>query len=94
MLNNPAGEEKLLLRALEIDPDLTDARSRYSQFLVERNTPEAAAEALKQLHEVRKRLNSSELWEREAQALWLLGREEEAARAHAIYRDRMNANRP
>ena len=62
---NSAQEEVHLLRALKLNPRAEGCRSRYSQFLVEQNRPK---EALEQLEIVRRRLNSNELWQREAEA--------------------------
>lgn len=86
----PDEEEKHLLRALEIDPRATGCRSRYSELLVELNRP---AEALEQLRLVRLRLNSSELYEREARAHLALGQSEQADRAWAEYVGRVWAVR-
>lgn len=74
----PGVEEDHLLAALRYDPWATGCRSRYSEFLVERGRP---AEALHQLEIVRQRLNSSELFDREARALMQLGRPKEAQEA-------------
>lgn len=80
-----AKEEEHLVRALEIDPWATGARSRYSEFLVEQNRAE---EALEQLALVRRRLNSSELYDRESRALAQLGRIQEAKDAWLKFQDR------
>lgn len=83
---NPAAEETHILRALALNPWATGCRSRYVEFLLEQNRP---AEALAQLGRVRQRLNSRELWQREARALQALGRQEEAARAYQEYIQRL-----
>ena len=80
---NSAQEEVHLLRALELNPRAEGCRSRYSQFLVEQNRPK---EALEQLEIVRRRLNSNELWQREADAWDQLGEFDKAARARRTYR--------
>jgi len=78
----PELEEKHLVRALELNPYAVGARSRYGEFLLEQRRPE---DALEQIALVRKRLNSRELWEREARAFDMLGRKEEAREAWAVY---------
>lgn len=78
----PDLEEKHIRNALAWNPWATGCRSRYVEFLLEQNRPR---EALIQLAKVRERLNSRELWEREARALQALGREEEAAEAYRKY---------
>jgi O-antigen ligase len=83
---NPALEERHILRALALNPWATGCRSRYVEFLLEQNRP---AEALQQLDLVRRRLNSRELWEREARALHALGRSAEAEAAYAEYLRRL-----
>ena len=79
-----------ILRALELNPRATGCRSRYAEFLVEQSRP---AEALEQLAIVRERLNSSELWDREARALLQLGRRAEALQAWETYLSRVWAAR-
>ena len=86
LLGRPEGEERLLRRALQLDPWATGVRSRYSEFLVEQGRGE---EALAQLRRVRRRLDSTELFDREARALDLLGRVEEADAARKQYWDRL-----
>ena len=59
--------ESHYVMALDIDPEASDIRSAYSAWLInERHRPEAG---LAQLEIVRRRLNSPELYEREARAL-------------------------
>ena len=65
-------------RIIAIDPAMTNARSRYSDWLIKQGR---AAEGLAELQEVRRRLNSNELWEREARGLEALGKKEEALKA-------------
>jgi O-antigen ligase len=68
---------------LEIDPDAVDLRSRYSAVLIDRfGEP---AEGLAQLATVRERLNSSELYLREAKGLEQLGKTKEAEAAYRRY---------
>jgi len=74
--------EEHFRRALRLDPDAQDVRSRFSVFLLEQNRPE---EALAEIARVRERLNSNELWAREAQALAALGREQEAVEHYETY---------
>ena len=62
--------------AFDLYRNATDCRSHYSQWLVEQGRYH---EALEHLKIVRERLNSNELWVREARALRGLGREEKAA---------------
>ncbi len=81
--SDPANEEIALQKALRLNPWATGARSRYVELLLEQQKP---AEALDQLALVRKRLNSRELWEREARALAMLGRDDEAREALAVFR--------
>lgn len=80
------GEELHMARALQLNPWATGCRSRYVEFLLERERPE---EALAQLELVRKRLNSRELWQREARALGLLGRTAEAEEKYQVYLSRL-----
>jgi hypothetical protein len=79
---DPRGEEEHILKALRWNPWATGCRSRYVEFLLEQNRP---TDALIQLARVRKRLNSRELYQREARALQALGREQEAAEAYQAY---------
>lgn len=81
-----AREEHHYRRALRLDPWATDCRSRYSEFLIEQNRP---MEALEQLDRVRARLNSRELWEREARAWSALGEGEKARQAYAVFWNRL-----
>jgi O-antigen ligase len=81
----PLHEERHLRNALQLDPWATGARSRYSELLVEMNRPE---EALAQIKIVRRRLNSSELYDRESRALAQLGRVQEAKDAWLKFQDR------
>lgn len=73
-------------RALELDANATGCRSRFSAWLVEQGQYE---ESLDQLAEVRKRLNSNELWMRQAQALVGLKRPQEAQAAAKTYYERV-----
>lgn len=79
---HPELEEKHILKALAWNPWATGCRSRYVELLLEQNRPK---DALIQLKKVRKRLNSRELWQREARALQALGYEEEALAAYQRY---------
>jgi O-antigen ligase len=72
---------------LAIDPDAVDLRSRYSDVLI--NAWHRPSEGLEQLALVRRRLNSTELYLRESQAFSQLNRPTDAARALAIYRQRV-----
>lgn len=83
------GEEQMLRLTLALDPWATGARSRYSEFLVEQRRPN---EALAQLERVRRRLNSSELYHREARALAQLGRNKEAEEKLAAFADRLRTS--
>lgn len=76
----PARREAHYQRALELEPDAHDVRSSYSQWLLEQGR---AADCLEQMPTLRLRLNSNELYMREAQALHQLGREDEAEAALA-----------
>lgn len=78
----PEQEEKHIRNALEWNPWATGCRSRYVEFLLEQGRPQ---DALIQLKIVRDRLNSRELWQREARALQALEREEEAMAAYQQY---------
>ncbi len=78
-------EERMLELTLALDPWATGARSRFSEFLIEQRRP---SDALAQLEQVRRRLNSSELYHREARALAQLGRNKEAEEKMAAFRER------
>ncbi|MEN6625381.1 MAG: O-antigen ligase family protein [Candidatus Sumerlaeia bacterium] len=71
----PELAEQHFLEGLAIDPDAQDLRSHYSEWLVKQGRGE---DALKQLAIVRKRLNSWELFDREARAYALLGQTDKA----------------
>ena len=81
-----AGAKRHFERALELDPNAQDVRSHYSDWLIERGQ---AAKGLDELKIVRQRLNSYELWEREARGLRALGRQDEARRAMETYYKRV-----
>lgn len=73
---------------LRLHPGAVDLRSRYSDVLIHQfGEPELG---LEQLAIVRRRLNGNELWLREAHALAMLGREDEAERALERY-ERLSA---
>jgi hypothetical protein len=82
----PIAAEAHFLNALEIDPHLSDCRSRYSQWLLEQGRAE---DCLYQLQIVRERLNSNELWLRQAQALEKLGRKDDAEQALKHFFDKV-----
>jgi hypothetical protein len=82
--------EAHLQRALRLDPWATGCRSFYSAWLIDQRR---AQEGLDQLRRVRERLNSPELWEREARALTMLGRADEARRAHQLFLERVWSER-
>ncbi len=73
-------------RALRLWPNLTDARSAWSELLLRAGKYE---EALAEARRVRLRLDATEVYEREAVALFRLGRAEEAAPVFftALYRN-------
>lgn len=73
-------------RVIEIDPDMTNARSHYSDWLIKQGR---AAEGLAELKVVRRRLNSNELWEREARGLAALGKTDEARKAMDTFYKRL-----
>ena len=81
----PEAAEAQFQRALRLDPAHVDCRSRYSGWLLERGRP---GDALEQLERVRRRLNSNELWMREARAHGMLGDDEAARKALQTYLDR------
>ncbi len=85
-VNSHRAAEECFLRALELDPDAHDVRSAYTVWLLDQNRPQAA---LEHLAIVRERLNSNELWLREARAFEALGRPEEAREAQATYTERV-----
>jgi O-antigen ligase len=85
-LGNPAEAEAKLKRALDVWPRAQDVRSHYSEWLVRQHRPQ---EALEQIKLLRPRLNSNELWLREAQAYDQLGRPADAAHAMAEARKRV-----
>lgn len=89
-VGNVQAAETHFKRALELDPYNTNCRSHYSQWLINRGRP---AEGLEQLKRVRERLNSPELYMREAQALAALGRQPEAQAAYQTYVKRVWAAR-
>lgn len=80
-------------RALEIDPDATGCRSHLSAWLIDSRRPQHRWDPQRTLEElaiVRTRLNSNELWVREAQAWQALGNPQRAQAAMEIYRSRMH----
>lgn len=81
-----AGAEEHFKTALKLDPQITNVRSHYSEWLIKQRRPQ---EALEQLKIVRERLNSNELWDREARALDALGRTDEAKKARETMRKRV-----
>lgn len=83
-MQSPAAEEHFK-KGLAIDPNAQDLRSHYSSWLLNQGRP---AECLEQLKIVRRRLNSSELYEREARAYTMLGEHEKAANAYEQYKNR------
>lgn len=86
--DNPEAVERRLKYALELDPRATGVRSFYSDWLIRNGEPK---EGLDQLKEVRKRLDSTELFEREARAWAQLNEPKKAAKAMAEYRQRHGA---
>lgn len=68
-------QEEHYLRALAIAPRAENVRSDYAKWLLAQGRP---GQALEEIAIVRERLNSNELFEREAQALAQLGRGAEA----------------
>lgn len=75
--HSPAAEQ-YFQEGLRIDPNAQDLRSHYSSWLLNHGRP---AECIEQLKIVRKRLNSSELYDREAHAYTMLGQHDKAAQA-------------
>ncbi|MBI3737068.1 O-antigen ligase family protein [Candidatus Sumerlaeota bacterium] len=82
----PEEQERHMKYALGYYPWETGCRSHYSEWLVAHGRPQ---DALDQLQIVRRRLNSPELWEREARALTQLGKKAEAQKAMEIYANRL-----
>lgn len=82
--NSPAAEMHFK-KGLAIDPNAHDLRSHYSSWLLNHARP---AECLEQIKILRRRLNSSELYQREGDAYRMLGKTDEAARAYDKYRNR------
>lgn len=70
--------EKHFLKGLAIDPNAHDLRSHYSSWLLQHGRP---ADCLEQMKILRRRLNSTDLYEREYFAYKALGRDADAARA-------------
>lgn len=83
---DPKGAEAHFQRALKLDPDATGCRSHYSQWLINQGRPQ---DGLNELKIVRERLNSNELWTRQAQACLLLGQRSEAEKALMTYQARV-----
>jgi tetratricopeptide (TPR) repeat protein len=73
-------------RSIELDPNDTNCQSHYSDWLIGQGRPQ---EALDQLALVRRRLNSNELWTRQARALTALGRTSESQQAYQTYLKRV-----
>jgi len=83
---DPDDQEKYIRRALEAYPWATGVRSYYSEWLIQQNRPK---EALKELDRVHDRLDSPELYEREARALMMLGETKDAEKAIQTYTERL-----
>ena len=83
---DPIRQQASFEAALEISPTAQDVRSAYSHWLLEQGRFE---ECLEQLAIVRERLNSNELYLREAQALEGLGRAETAEHVRELLRQRV-----
>lgn len=73
-------------QALALDPNAQDVRSHYSDWLIRTGHPQ---EGLAQLKIVRRRLNSNELWEREARGLAALGLRDQALQAQETFTRRI-----
>jgi O-antigen ligase len=83
---DPQEAERHFRRALALDVNATGCRSHYCQWLIDQGRPQ---EGLEQLKLVRQRLNSNELWTRQAQALFALGKDSEAQQALKIFHQRV-----
>ncbi len=86
--NTPSGARRALAaaqpyyaRALQLWPWMTDCRSAWSGLLVSAGKWDAAVE---QGALVRRRLDATEVYMREATARWALGQKSEAARAFSV----------
>lgn len=83
---DPDDQERHLRRALKAYPWATGCRSYYVEWLIRHKR---AKDALDQLEKVRERLDSPELYEREARALMMLGKRDEAEEQFRIYTERL-----
>ncbi|MCE5228203.1 O-antigen ligase family protein [bacterium] len=83
--STPQEAEEHFKRGLEIDPNAQDLRSHYSSWLLDQGRP---AESLDEIKIVRQRLNSFELFSREARAYGMLGRNDKANAAMEKLKER------